>query len=59
MSAAGLSFERILMDDPDTNSAFVLGSAEGEGETTVPVVVTLRKTPFREEDIKAIVEVEY
>jgi len=50
----GLTFGRVLMDDPDTNSTFVLASAES---ATVPVVVILRKTPFQEADVKAIVEV--
>ena len=50
---SGLTFGRTLMDDPDTNSSFILASAESGA---VPVVVILRKTPFREEDVKAIVE---
>ena len=50
----GLSLCSVLNTDPDTGSAFALATST-DGKDTQAVVL-LRKTPFREEDVKAIIE---
>ena len=48
-----LVFTEMLMTDPDTNSAFALAIAPDGAKS----VVLLRKTPFKDEEAKAIIEV--
>jgi len=56
-SLAGVRFKSLLSIDPDSNSAFALCGAPGDaGPESTPVVILLRKQPFTEHDVSAIIE---